>query len=456
MTSSLPPAPNRPAPAPHGPERARSALGAAIAGSGSVAVRIATLSVTLAVLIGMVLSSIQVVVDLVNERRHIRNTIEQVMRTLGEPAEQALYTVDRELARTVVDGLFKYDSVFRARVEDDYGEVFAARERTINDGAWRSALRLIAVDRAEYALPIHSHGRSVGQVAVSVDLFSEMLDFFDRALLVFAAGFVRNFVLVVGLILLYHAILVRPLSRLSQDLAAIVPGGAGRVGVPARHRADELGRLVASANHLLEGFESALRERYEAEEALRRHQADLDRIIAERTAALQRLVVTDPLTGLLNRRGLVESWHGVREQAVRTNRTLCVLLLDIDFFKHINDRHGHEVGDRVLCLAATTLAHGIRAYDLCARWGGEEFLIILVDVDPERLAKIGEGIRATLRSATLPDVPVTLTVSIGATLVAPQDSLDQAIGRADAAMYEAKASGRDTMRIFDGGTRGKL
>lgn len=434
----------------HDLQMTQSAPGSTVSRSCSLAVRLAWMSLALAVAIGLVSSSVQVVVDLLHDHRRIENTVQQVMRTLEEPAEQALYTVDRELARTVVNGLFKYGSVLSARVEDDYGEVFAARERPIEQSTWRSVLSLISVGRADFTMPIFSRGRSVGIVAVSVDLYAEMADFFGRALLVFVAGFVRNFVLSVCLILLYHTILVRPLSRLCQTLASIVPGGreANRISLPESHRDDEFGSLVKSTNHLLGRFEAELCKRQAVEAALLQHQNDLDRIIAERTAALERLVITDPLTGLLNRRGLVEAWHATREQAQRNGKVLGVFLLDIDHFKQINDRHGHETGDRVLQQVAKTVSGGIRAYDLCARWGGEEFLIILVNMNPERLSRIGTALRTALHNTSPDGIGQILTVSLGGTLVGAQDTLDLAVGRADMAMYAAKRAGRDAMRIF--------
>lgn len=161
--------------------------------------------------------------------------------------------------------------------------------------------------------------------------------------------------------------------------------------------------------------------------------------------ALQHLAETDPLTGLWNRRGLARRLDrrfvrsGPRPQAG-------ILILDIDHFKAINDRHGHEGGDLVLEAFAARMKAALRSTDLIARWGGEEFLAVLPGTDGPELLRIAERLRASLAETPfpLPAGPLAVTASIGAALMEPGAArFEEATQRADAALYAAKLQGRN-------------
>lgn len=123
-----------------------------------------------------------------------------------------------------------------------------------------------------------------------------------------------------------------------------------------------------------------------------------------------------------------------------------VLFIDIDHFKDINDAHGHEVGDRALRMVAKTLLNTARSFDFVGRWGGEEFLVVLVNVgDEDRLVSIAERVRVLLGASSLTagSSRVRLTVSMGAALAHEDDSLDSLITKADELMYHSKRTGRN-------------
>ncbi|KQT99177.1 hypothetical protein ASG60_05690 [Methylobacterium sp. Leaf469] len=160
---------------------------------------------------------------------------------------------------------------------------------------------------------------------------------------------------------------------------------------------------------------------------------------------LLRLAETDPLTGLYNRRGLQQALQ--RRVASLDGRSPAGLLIaDIDHFKAINDRYGHESGDLVLTAFAKRVRSTLRATDIVTRWGGEEFLAVLPGVTPQELAAIAERLRASIADQPFPlrSGPLPVTVSIGtATLNLGDDSFERATKTADAALYEAKTQGRN-------------
>lgn len=156
--------------------------------------------------------------------------------------------------------------------------------------------------------------------------------------------------------------------------------------------------------------------------------------------------MTDPLTGLLNRRALFEG----RSDAASSDTAIVVM--DLDHFKAINDRFGHAAGDRVLRGFAEVIFSNIRAQDMGARIGGEEFCIVLKAASPKAVTAVAERIRATLEAKVFPTAvgPIRATVSVGiAIATAAPESLQALLARADQALYEAKAAGRNRVHSAD-------
>jgi diguanylate cyclase (GGDEF)-like protein len=156
--------------------------------------------------------------------------------------------------------------------------------------------------------------------------------------------------------------------------------------------------------------------------------------------------MTDPLTGLLNRRALFED----RAQAVPPNTA--ILLMDLDHFKAINDKFGHAAGDRVLRVFAEVIFSNIRAHDVAARLGGEEFCILMSSSSPKSAAAVAERVRATLEGLAFqtPDGTINATVSVGVAIRSTNpETLQALLNRADAALYRAKADGRNRVHISD-------
>ncbi|MDR5866701.1 GGDEF domain-containing protein [Halomonas koreensis] len=152
----------------------------------------------------------------------------------------------------------------------------------------------------------------------------------------------------------------------------------------------------------------------------------------------------DALTGLYNRHFATDFLRQLGERNRRTGEASTLALGDLDHFKAINDRHGHDVGDDCLIAVAERLQAHFRASDCLCRWGGEEFLIVLPGTTPAEARSVLERFAAALRGT--PDVagtPIRLTMSFGATLLAPGEAVERALERADRLLYRAKALGRD-------------
>ena len=158
---------------------------------------------------------------------------------------------------------------------------------------------------------------------------------------------------------------------------------------------------------------------------------------------LEALVREDPLTGVANRRAILTQLAGLVSAARRHGRPLSVAVLDLDHFKRINDEHGHLVGDHALVAFADACRSAIRATDLAGRYGGEEFVLLLVGAGPERAVQVTEEISAALEQHAGVSGLDSLTASFGITQVDRSVGLEQNIDRADRALYRAKADGRN-------------
>jgi len=168
-----------------------------------------------------------------------------------------------------------------------------------------------------------------------------------------------------------------------------------------------------------------------------------------RLLELERLAMLDALTGLPNRRYLEHEIKTRIEERKRLKVPFGILFMDIDHFKNFNDTHGHDVGDKVLKMLSNTLINNSRPFDVFGRWGGEEFLGVIRNVDQVELSNIAERIRTLVEKSFIVHKGDKLraTVSIGATLFRDEDTVESVIKRADDLLYESKRSGRNRVTV---------
>ena len=165
----------------------------------------------------------------------------------------------------------------------------------------------------------------------------------------------------------------------------------------------------------------------------------VERLLAEQRAA------RDPLTDLYNRRSFLEMAKAIWSTSRRNGRELSIIILDLDHFKSINDRHGHAAGDAALVATARALAHSARQGDIVARWGGEEFLFLLPETKLEAAIAMAERLKEAISQIRVPSASeeVVLTASFGVAQKSGHENLEELISEADARLYQAKQAGRN-------------
>jgi len=219
---------------------------------------------------------------------------------------------------------------------------------------------------------------------------------------------------------------------------------------------DELleGRLrSAQQRAALDAARAQVEHERRAADALRAVNAELQ-VALDRQEALQAqlrdLARTDPLTGLHNRRAVREQLEAELVRIRRSPRPLCLLLIDVDHFKKVNDQHGHLAGDDALVELSQRLRSSLRSSDLVGRWGGEELLVALLDTELSAAQAVAEALRGRVAGRPVDSRagPLALTISVGVAAVHPeQPDVDDTLRRADLALYEAKRCGRDRVVV---------
>jgi diguanylate cyclase (GGDEF)-like protein len=174
---------------------------------------------------------------------------------------------------------------------------------------------------------------------------------------------------------------------------------------------------------------------------------ELNTILENRASKYKQMAFTDNLTGLYNRYKLFELYDVAAFSMSKKGDNMILAVVDIDYFKKINDKYGHDIGDHILVRVSNIFLACLRSTDIVARWGGEEFVFLLTSLTPENAQDLLEKIKDRVRTEKF-EIDEELTISIGWTLVQVVDKFDDAFKRADNALYECKESGRNKVLRF--------
>ncbi|HEC17833.1 MAG TPA: diguanylate cyclase [Gammaproteobacteria bacterium] len=193
-----------------------------------------------------------------------------------------------------------------------------------------------------------------------------------------------------------------------------------------------------------------VRQREQAHQAALLTKDDLERSnrqLQENEATIRQLMLTDDLTGVANRRHLDERLQFELERMQRYGRGFSVIMADLDHFKQVNDTYGHIKGDEVIVTFADVLKSELRSADFVARFGGEEFIVILPETAETAAQLLADRVRASMQAKKIKGFPHSVTASFGVTGVKKEDSLEGVVQRVDRALYQAKESGRNQVVV---------
>ncbi len=385
-----------------------------------------------------------------------------VARQIGPAAEYALFSGSTETLRMLAEGTRRGDdSIISVSVLDREGRPLAqsgpppeqslplASSLQVKRGV---RLTTVAAPILQTSMPLDAAavawggaGKAatpvvVGYVVIEVshtELIARQREIVELTLAILLGGFL----LASWLSMKIAAGVMRPIAHINDVVAKI-----GRGDLDARvayDSAEVLAPLEAGINGMAEKIAAAQRDLHQqiavATEDLRR-QKD----------AAEALARTDALTGLANRRAFDEAAQHEFQRARRYGTPLVLILADLDFFKAINDSHGHHVGDQVLVDFARILSESVRGVDLAGRWGGEEFIILMPGTELAEAVQVAERMRLAVAAAPtrLGDVTCGYTASFGVAAYSSKDqTLDALLYRVDSALYRAKDNGRNRVEV---------
>ena len=248
-----------------------------------ISFRLAKVGVVLALLVGILMSAVQIYISYTVKSTEIRTQIDRAVGVLSPPAERAIFTLDTELAQEVVNGLMRYPFVVEVTLVDEIGDVIAAHAREPLASKTRWLTRLIGDEffYLEAPLNVPIAAKSKGALRFTVDMNIAYAPFYRASALEISIGLIRSSLLVFALFIAFYYMLTKPLSRLAAEIKRINPGSPGeqRLSMEREGRDDELAQLAASANQLLEAVDLALAKRRAVEIVLRKSEEHVRQII---------------------------------------------------------------------------------------------------------------------------------------------------------------------------------
>lgn len=390
------------------------------------------LSFRLIVLVGLSLLTFSLIATAFTYRYAYRHQLElagqlqkQLVQTIQIQAEVAAFAANRHIAMGVIEGLLANPIVLAVRIESAEGfKAELGSRHNVDFNTSHNYPLYSPVDHIEVigSLTVIQNDAHVHQAAVKTAEFQTkwMLAQVLTAAIILAA--VLRFMLIL------------PITRLAEAMAAIKPGSSSRLPITRRHLNDEIGMLSMSANAMLDAAENAITE------------------VTKQRNELERLATHDHLTGLPTMRLAEDRLQIACSRARRSNAKVALLFIDLDGFKSINDNYSHEAGDEVLKEVSKRLLDSVRANDTAARIGGDEFMVILENITDIQASTL---VAANIIKALTQPIPITgRDVTLGASIgiaIYPDHTEDVKAMRhlADHAMYRVKQAGKGSFALID-------
>lgn len=403
----------------------------------------------------VVITIIQIHIELEDSKQVIITELGSVERSNYLSLEQALWVLDNKQVASIADGLIQLQFVTGLSIKDDKNNVIFSRGIVSNKHLFSHQFKIS-----------HSHIVDNSKLKAihlaDVELFSDNSIVFERiktrVISIIVSAIVKTVLLWMIIFGVLKKYLFRPLSKFVDGIEKVelasLRNKAISIGIKENN---ELKVIEKSFNSMLLHLESQRMQLISHDEKLLeascRYSEELERKVEDRTKELlisneklKSLSNTDPLTALNNRRYFFELGNKLLAMARRQKKPLVVFMCDIDFFKKINDKYGHAVGDDILVSFAETVSPLLREGDVFARIGGEEFALISFDSGLDDSVALAERIRQAVANIKhhLTDETIQFTISFGmASYQTENESLDDILHKADIKLYQAKESGRN-------------
>ncbi|GGC75689.1 putative bifunctional diguanylate cyclase/phosphodiesterase [Marinobacter halophilus] len=392
-----------------------------------------------ALLTGILVSTVQVVLDANRVSTELERQASQTMAMVRDAATQAVFSIDDTLAQQVVDGLFALEPIHLARITHPDGDQLGSRLRPLQDKEFRPITDPIFGSIREYRQSLNrstNPGTIYGYLEVHYDTAPIAESWLSRALVTFGSGIALALILGVVLFVVFYLLMTRPLLRIVQSVRKVDPDRPDDrlIAVPDGHRADELGLWVNATNNLLVSIGESQKKHREAE----------DRV--------SRLARYDTLTGLPSRDAFMEDLQAEIVGARDHHSTLALMVCGIDDFKSVNEQCGFRTGDTILQTVASRLtAHLPTERFSIARLGSDQFVILEKRLrDGFQAAETAEKLLTSFATPlNAGNHRISMTATLGIALYpSDADQADRLLQSAEQTMVLAKQNGHNHFQFY--------
>ncbi|BCV57182.1 putative bifunctional diguanylate cyclase/phosphodiesterase [Shewanella algae] len=381
---------------------------------------------------------IEILIVVTTERQSLISSQQELLDSVEQPAANAVWALDDNLARQTLEGVMKVDHVGSAKITLDDNSLFVnlgSRRPEPSDTFGDISLKLFG-DLKQISRPLQrpfyfegaQKEQLIGTLTINYDTRELTQSLISQLQFSFAATLARALFLTLVLSIVFHRFLTQPIARISEAIDKIDPESPDENMLPvsANHKDDELGLVTSKFNQILKQF-------------------------SQTQSKLRKMATRDPLTGLPNRTLLLETIAVTIQRARVHRRNFSLLFIDLDRFKNVNDSLGHAVGDQFLARIARILERVVGDKGTVARLGGDEFVILADEIQsPTQAADFVDKLLVQLNTPVqLNEHAIHPAASIGISIY-PEDGLsaEDLIRHADIAMYSAKAAGSNQWAFF--------
>ena len=404
----------------------------------SLSIKLLRIVLLSALVVGGVLGCAQIVFDAYLTRQAVDEDAKQILNMFRDPSTQALYSLDREMAMQVIEGLFKDDALHKASIGHPNEAVLAEKTRPLQQTSSRWLTDFILGQERSFTTPLVGSGPDreyYGDLSITLDTATYGQGFLTNAGVLLLSGVLRALLMSLVLYLIYHWLLTKPLSKMIQHLTSINPDHPSEHLIPQLkgHESNELGVWVNTANQLLASIERNAHLRHEAE------------------SSLLRMAQYDFLTGLPNRQQLQSQLSKILIESGRSQRRVAVLCVGLDDFKGINEQFGYQTGDQLLQALTDRLRAHSGSLGALARLGGDQFALVQAHIEqPYEAAELAQGILDDLETTFSVDQQnIRLRATIGITLYPEDgDTSEQLLQKAEQTMTLAKSRSRNRYQFY--------
>lgn len=397
-----------------------------------------------ALLVGVVLSFMQITYDVFITRQLIDSDAKRILLMFKDPSTQAIYSLDQDVGQQVIEGLLQHEAVREAAIGHLGEPDLAFGSRALSAITCRGITDLFFLPERAYQVALVGDSEPeeyYGDLRIILDTATYGERFLKNSLVILTSGVLRALLLGLVLYLIYHALLTRPLAKIIRHLGRINPDRPSEYQLPilSGHEENELGVWTRKVNQLLASIERNTHLRREAEDSL------------------LLMSQVDFLTGLPNRQELQLQLDKIIDDASGKQQGVAVLCLGLDDFKNINEQHNYQVGDWLLQGVAMRL-RAITGHDSClARLGGDQFVVVQAGIDdPEQAAALAQNILDSLKEPLVMTqghsselLSVRLNATIGITLYPDDgDNTEILLQQAEQTMQLAKKGARNRYQFF--------